>query len=494
MSVLLEMKKISKSFPGVRALHEVDFSVQQGEIHCLIGANGAGKSTLMKALAGVLKEDSGEILFNGESISVSKPSDSLDLGITTIYQELSLVEELTVGENVYIGRYFKKKSGLIDWKLIHEKTRDCLAFMEMDIHPKTRVGDLSMGKKQLVEIAKAIAADSKLIIMDEPSTALSEGEVEKLFHVMKELKKQGMTIIYISHKLDELYAIGDRVTVLRNGEYVLTEALEDITKQDLIKAITGRQLGESRVATSVEEKEEYVRVENFCNHKLKNISFEVKKGEILGLYGLVGAGRTEVLRAIYGADSIDAGSLTIDGKKRVIRSPKDAVKLGMGLLPENRKTEGAVLDLSITENAVLPSLGKFSSYSFLNGRKVKSKVKEAIKKLNVKTASQHTLMRQLSGGNQQKVIISKWLLHESELMLFDEPTQGIDIGAKAEIYDIMKELASKGTSVLVTSAEVDELLLVCDRVLVMFEGRIIKEFNQPSGYKSDILHAAVSGE
>lgn len=495
MSTLLKMEKITKLFPGVKALDDVTFSLEVGEVHCLIGANGAGKSTLMKIVSGVYEKDDGTILLEDQEVHIKSPLDSQSLGISTIYQELSLVDGLSVAENIFLGKYKKDGHGFINWKRLNNEAAKILKILGEEISPKTIVNELSMGKKQMVEIAKAIATDTKILIMDEPSTALSEDEINKLFKVIKEIKQQGITIVYISHKLDELYEIGDRITVLRNGKKVLTDNIENVSQVDLIQHITGREISKKEVKKVAQEKPPYLMVGNFTNHKLNDVSFKLGKGEILGLYGLVGSGRTELLRALYGADPLQNGHIILSEKKYKINSPEQAVKLGIGLVPENRKTEGVVLDLSVEQNIVLPSLKDYSTLSFVDKKRVESTVDENINKLNIKTRDSQVRVRNLSGGNQQKVIISKWLMHESKIMLFDEPTQGIDIGAKDEIYQIIEELTKKkGTSVVIASSEIDELVSVCDRVLVMYEGKIINEFSDPANNKSEILNTAVSGK
>lgn len=495
MSTLLDMKDITKGFPGVKALEDVDFSLEVGEIHCLIGANGAGKSTLMKILSGVYEKDTGTITLEGKEVQIKSPLDSQMLGISTIHQELSLVEGLSVAENIFLGKYNKEGNGFINWKKLNKEAANILKQLEEEISPTTIVSDLSMGKKQMVEIAKAIAIDTKILIMDEPSTALSEDEVIKLFKVIREVKRQGITIVYISHKLNELYKIGDRVTVLRNGKRVYASNMESITQTELIQHITGRKILKTEKKKVSPKKESYLKVDKFTNHKLHQVSFELGKGEVLGLYGLVGSGRTELLRALYGADALTSGCVEFNNKKFNITSPKQAVELGIGLVPENRKTEGVFLDLPIDENVALPSLDKHSRFMFIKRGKIKQLVNENINKMNVKANNAQAMVRNLSGGNQQKVIISKWLMHESKIMLFDEPTQGIDVGAKDEIYQIIESLTKeKGTSIIVASSEIDELLAISDRVLVMYEGEVIDEFTDPANNKSEIMNAAVSGE
>lgn len=493
MSNILEMKDVSKSFPGVKALQNVNFSLEKGEVHCLIGANGAGKSTLMKILAGVYTKDEGEILLEGKNVSIKTPADSMALGISTIHQELSLIEELSLAENIFLGDYLKPGGGFINWRKINEQSKKIFSLLGISASPNLQTSEASMGLKQMTEIAKAIKSECKIIVMDEPSTALSSDEVLKLFDVIELLKNQGYTIVYISHKLDELYAVGDRVTVLRNGKWIITDSLKNIKQPELIYHITGRSIEKEEKVHVTSTKEEFLRVEGFTNKKIKDVSFTVGKGEILGLYGLVGSGRTELLRAIYGADAIQSGKLYMNGEKKSIPSPSFAVDLGIGLVPENRKTEGANLELSILENAMLPSLHSFSKGSFVNQKDMKMAMQDTIQRLNIKASSIHVPMGNLSGGNQQKVIIAKWLIHNSKLLLFDEPTQGIDIGAKDEIYNIMKEISGQGSSIIMATSEIEELITVCDRVLIMFEGKVIKEFTRPAENKNDIMNFAVSG-
>ncbi len=493
MNNILEMKQISKSFPGVKALQQVNFSLRKGEVHCLIGANGAGKSTLMKILSGVYEKDEGEIVLEGQSVSIKSPADSMSFGISTIYQELSLVDHLSLAENIFLGNYLKPNGGFIRWKALNKEAEKLFDLLGITVQPSMETSLASMGLKQMTEIAKAIASNCKIIIMDEPSTALSNDEVQSLYKVIDLLKKQGYTIVYISHKLEELYAVGDRVTVLRNGQGIMTDEIKNITKAELIRQITGRSIKNSVKTEAPTNEQNYLRIKGLTNEKIHNVTFTVTKGEIVGLYGLVGSGRTELLRAIYGADSIQSGEIYLNGIKKTISSPMKAVKEGIGLVPENRKIEGAILDLSILENAFLPSLRRFSRNSFVKQKLMKTTMIEMIEKLNIKTSSIHSKIRSLSGGNQQKVIISKWLIHDSQLLLFDEPTQGIDIGAKDEIYSIMKELSSKGTTIIMATSEIEELLTVCDRVLIMFEGRLVKEIKQPSQYRSEIMNIAVSG-
>ncbi|WP_027416820.1 sugar ABC transporter ATP-binding protein [Aneurinibacillus terranovensis] len=493
MQPVLEMKNISKEFPGVKALDSVQFSVIPGEVHCLIGANGAGKSTLMKILAGVYSKDEGDIFLQGKKVDITGPSQSKELGIATIYQELSLIEHLTVAENIFLGTYMKPRYGIMSWKKINEESSKIITRLGIPIQVQKKVSELSAGHKQIVELAKAIASHAKLIVMDEPSTTLSEKEVNTLYRVIEDLKRQGITIIFISHKLEELFTIGDRVTVLRDGKYVATKKLKEISQDELIELIIGHKVEKKKRETSKRTFQELLRVESLSNHKLSNINLQLGKGEIIGLYGLVGSGRTEVLKALYGVDQIKKGSVFIHGNKQKITKPSKAIQLGMGLVPENRKSEGALLHLSVRENAIVASHGHLSKFTVLLRDKVKDVVSKTISELRVKTPTPDTLMMNLSGGNQQKVIISRWLIHNSEILLFDEPTQGIDVGAKDEIYRVMREVASQGKGIIVVSSEINELLEVCNRILVMYDGKIVGEFDDPQNQKEEILHLAVKG-
>lgn len=493
MSEILKMQNISKSFPGVKALQNVNFSVNKGEIHCLIGANGAGKSTLMKILAGVYPKDDGEIYLQGEKVHISSPADSKRLGVITIHQELSLVEHLTVAENIYLGSYAKPRFGIVSWKRLRRQAQELIDRLGIAIDVDTPVSELSMGHKQIVELAKALEGNAKVIIMDEPSTTLSENEIRTLFAIIEELIKQGITIIYISHKLEELFAIGDRVTVLRDGKWVATRELSELDQASLTELIIGYKMEKQERSAEQMHFPELLRAEALQTRQIANVSFSLGKGEVLGLYGLVGAGRTELLKALYGVDPLASGSIYLEGNPVKIDSPSKAIRLGMGLVPENRKTEGAILSLSVEENAVLPAYDRFASRGVIKPGRIRSEIADKIRELNVKTPDALTLMGNLSGGNQQKVIISKWLIRQSQIILFDEPTQGVDIGAKQEIYKIIQKLVAGGASVIVASSEINELQEICNRILVMFRGRIVGEFRDPQRQKEEILNHAVTG-
>lgn len=493
MSEILKMQNISKSFPGVKALQNVDFSVNKGEVHCLIGANGAGKSTLMKILAGVYPKDEGEIYLQGEKIQISSPADSKQLGVITIHQELSLVEHLTVAENIYLGSYAQPRFGFVSWKRLRKQAQELINRLGIAIDVDTPVSELSMGHKQIVELAKALESNAKVIIMDEPSTTLSENEIRTLFTIIEELIKQGITIIYISHKLEELFAIGNRVTVLRDGKWVATRELGELDQTSLTELIIGYKMEKQERTREQLHFPELLRAESLQTRQISNVSFSLGKGEILGLYGLVGAGRTELLKALYGVDPLFSGAIYLEGNQVKIDSPSKAIRVGMGLVPENRKTEGAILGLSVEENAVLPAYDRFASGGFIKPGRIRDEIADKIRELNVKTPDAQTLMGNLSGGNQQKVIISKWLIRKSQIILFDEPTQGVDIGAKQEIYKIIQRLVAEGASVIVASSEINELQEICNRILVMFRGSIVGEFRDPLSQKEEILKSAVTG-
>ncbi|HWQ43273.1 MAG TPA: sugar ABC transporter ATP-binding protein [Desulfosporosinus sp.] len=492
--LILEMRGISKGFSGVQALKKVNLCVEAGEVHCLIGANGAGKSTLMKVLAGVYSMDEGEIIFDQKPVTITDPISSNRLGISVIYQELSLLPNLSVAENIFIGKYPRRYRYLLDWAELTKRARVLIDGLGININVMELVSNLSIGHRQIVELAKALASNAKLIVMDEPSATLSSEEFETLVRVIQELKNKGISIIYISHRLEELFRVGNKVTVLRDGQYVATKQLQDINQDQLVELIIGHPLSkEHKSKVAVSKNDELVTLKNIYTHKLKSINLSLYKGEVLGLYGLVGSGRTEILRAIYGADPLLEGELSINGKKMNFRAPADAMKMGIALVPESRKTQGLLLNLSVWENAVVPSLKKYTRFGFLKYRMMFKLVGEQVDKLRVLTPSIRTSVKNLSGGNQQKVVIAKWLLKNSNIMLFDEPTQGIDIGAKEEVYKIIKTISDKGFGVIIASSELAELLQLCNRVVVVFNGQIAGEFQQEEFRNDTILHCAVTG-
>lgn len=493
---ILEMKGIDKLFPGVKALDQVDFSVKRGEVHCLIGANGAGKSTLMKVLSGAYVEDAGTITFDGQ---VLKPQGTLERkkdGIAVIYQELSLVNELDVGENVYINNYPKTKLGTVDWKTVYKKTREIADQLNLNIDVTAKVSSLNIGQRQLTEIMKALASDAKLIVMDEPSATLSKNEFETLLKVIEDLKARGITIIYISHHLEELFIVGDRITVLKDGKFVACDTCVNLSENMLVEYMTG-------VKAEKIQKEEHevhqvsgevvLEVRGLCNHKVSDVSFKLHRGEVLGLYGLVGAGRTEIVRSIFGVDPYHAGEIVLHGKTVRFKSSKEAIRHRIGLVPENRKAQGLVLILPVWENMTMVALNKLRKHGIVDYKTIRKKCDEYKKALNVKTPSMTTVTQNLSGGNQQKVILAKWLMEDCEILLIDEPTQGIDVMAKEEIYRIIRELSSEGKSIVVVSSELDELLRICDNIHVMYDGKQVMAASKSNFNPDRILSVSVTG-
>ncbi|MDI3548515.1 MAG: ribose transport system ATP-binding protein [Halanaerobiales bacterium] len=491
MENILEMKNINKQFYGVQALKNVNFSVRPGEVHVLVGENGAGKSTLMKILSGAYQMDSGEIYFAGEKLDIKTPLDAQERGISIIYQEFNLIPGLSVAENIYLGREPLKKSGLIDWDLLYKNTRELLDRLQADIDPRTLVSQLSVAEQQFVEISKALSFDSKLIVMDEPSATLTPKELERLFAVIRDLKSQGIAIIYISHHLDELFEIGDRLTVLRDGEWITTDNIEDVDKNYIIKMMVGRELTNSYPPREVTPGEVVLEVKNLTREGvLDNISFSLRQGEILAIAGLVGSGRTELVRALYGADPKDSGEVIFKGKPIQIDSPKDSINHGIGLLPEDRKQQGLVLGQSVRNNITLASLDKLIDRMLIRDNKEKEAVHKYIKDLGIKTPSEDILAMNLSGGNQQKVVLAKWLFTDSEILIFDEPTRGIDVGAKYEIYVLMNELTKQGKSIIMISSELPEVIGISDRVLVLHKGRITGEYHRGDLSQEKIMKSA----
>lgn len=471
--LLVKMEGIEKSFPGVHALNKCRFDLRKGEVHALIGENGAGKSTMMKILSGIYQKDEGIILYKGQEINIKSPKEAQQLGIGIIHQELNLMPHLTVAENIYIGR--EHMSGMfLDNKKTRSEAGKLLESLHLNINPATKMQDLSVAKQQMVEIAKALSFKSEVLIMDEPTAALTESEIEELFEFIRKLKTQGVGIIYISHRMDELKKISDRITVMRDGQYVETVNTAEIEIDHIIKAMVGRVIYEEPKTESTVPADAPVvlKVENLKSKDVKNVSFELKKGEILGFAGLMGAGRTETARLICGADKMLSGEIYINGKKIDINNPGDAVNCGIGYLSEDRKRYGLAVGLSVTNNAVLSSLEDFTKFGLINNKKAKTATDEYIKKINIKTPSNQQLVKNLSGGNQQKVVLAKWLIKNSSILIFDEPTRGIDVGAKSEIYKLMNELVNEGKSIIMISSELPELLRMSDRIAVMCEGSL----------------------
>lgn len=474
-NVILKMTDINKSFSGVKALKGAALELRSGEVHALMGENGAGKSTLMKILTGIYEKDSGEIEVFGKRVEFANVKESQDAGISIIHQELNMMKDLTVAQNMFIGREYMKNGVFIDDKKMEKEAEKLLKYVGVNIPPSVRLGNLTVGKQQMVEIAKAISFNSRLLILDEPTAALTSVEVDELFRIMNELKAKGIGMIYISHRMDEIKRISDRVTVMRDGEYIGTVNTDETDDSEIVRMMVGRVIyGTKKEKSACPDNSPVVlEVENLnVGDTVKNVSFKLKKGEILGFSGLMGAGRTEVARAIFGADKIDSGTIRINGVNVQIDTPEKAVSYGIAYISEDRKRFGLLLDKSVTENTVLASVPKFIKLGFINDSLAHNKAQEVNKKLRTKTSSMSQRLRNLSGGNQQKVVVARWLINDADIFIFDEPTRGIDIGAKSEMYELMEELVKKGKSIIMISSELAEIQRCSDRVVVMCEGRI----------------------
>ena len=490
--VILTMKGIDKSFPGVHALDHVDLEIRKGEVLALMGENGAGKSTLMKVLTGIYKKDEGTITYEGKEIEFENPSAAQEAGVIIVHQELNMLSHLTVAQNIFIGREIMK-GNLIDDAKMNEEAAKLFKKLNIDIDPAETMGNLTVGKQQMCEIAKAISHEAKVIIFDEPSAALTETEIEELFKIIRDLRDKGMAMVYISHRMDEIKAITDRVTVMRDGTYVGTIITKDSTKDDIINMMVGRVIYEDPKTQSNVPKDAPVvlKVEHLNAGKMvKDVSFELHKGEILGFSGLMGAGRTETARALFGADPKDSGDIYINGQKVDIKSPQDAVKYGIGYLSEDRKRYGVVVGKTVAENTTMATMEKFMKGLFINKKKEEEVAWTHVKALKTKTPTVDTEVVNLSGGNQQKVVIAKWLTRDCDILIFDEPTRGIDIGAKSEIYTLMNELVAQGKSIIMISSEMTEVLRMSDRVIVMCEGRKTGEIDISEATQENIMHMA----
>ncbi|WP_299944818.1 sugar ABC transporter ATP-binding protein [uncultured Ruegeria sp.] len=494
MSKLVDMTGIDKFFPGVHALKSVQFDLDPGEVHALMGENGAGKSTLMKILSGIYQRDGGTLMIEGQEVSPKSPREAQDLGIGIIHQELSLMNDLTVAQNIFIGREPRKSFGRLDEATLNAQTAEIFASMNLNLDPKALVGSLTIAKQQMVEIAKALSFRSKVLIMDEPTAALNDAEIAELFVIIRRLKAEGVGLVYISHKMDELKQISDRVTVMRDGEYVGTVVAAETPISQIIAMMVGREVKEEPLdVPDLGDAEMSLQVNGLSRGKeIQDVSFSVQKGEILGLAGLMGAGRTEVARAIFGADPKDSGEIQVHGRVTSITSPTDAVKAGIGYLSEDRKHFGLATGMNVRDNIALASMDLFTGAGgVLNDGKISNSAKTYIKQLGIRTPSDVQEVRLLSGGNQQKVVIAKWLLRDCDILIFDEPTRGIDVGAKSEIYKLLEELAGQGKTVIVISSELPEIMRLSHRIAVMCEGRLTGIL--PGGKdttQEDIMHLA----
>ncbi|MGN1014684.1 MAG: sugar ABC transporter ATP-binding protein [Butyricicoccus sp.] len=490
---ILTMTDIDKTFPGVHALDHVHLDVRKGEVHALMGENGAGKSTLMKVLTGIYSKDSGTITFEGKEVEFANPRAAQDAGIVIVHQELNMMGHLTVAQNIFIGREYKNGFLINDAKMNREASK-LFEKLGIEIDPRETMSNLTVGKQQMCEIAKAISHEAKVIIFDEPSAALTDAEIEQLFVIIRQLREEGMGIVYISHRMDEIKRITDRVTVMRDGTYVGTLITKDCTKEDIINMMVGRVIyedpkTESQVAPDAPV---VLKVDHLNAGKMvQDVSFELRKGEILGFSGLMGAGRTETARALFGADPKESGDIYINGQKVDIKTPQEAVKAGIGYLSEDRKRYGIVVQKPVAANSTMSALEKFTSGLFINKAKEKKTAEDYVKQLKTKTPSVEQLVVNLSGGNQQKVVIAKWLVSDADILIFDEPTRGIDVGAKQEIYELMNRLVKEeGKSIIMISSEMTEILRMSDRVVVMCEGKKTAEFDISEATQEKIMNAA----
>lgn len=494
--VILTMKDIDKSFVGVHALKNAQLELRKGEVHALMGENGAGKSTLMKILTGIYSKDSGTIIYDGKEVEYKNPKEAQQAGVVIVHQELNMMNHLTVAQNIFIGRE-KMNGKLINDGKMAEEAKRLFDMLHIDIDPKETMGRLTVGKQQMCEIAKAISTDARIIVFDEPTAALTETEINELFKIIDDLRKKDLGIIYISHRMDEIKRITDRVTVMRDGEYVGTLVSKECTKDDIISMMVGRVVYEDPKEDSnvPADAEVVLKVEHLRAGKMvKDVSFELRKGEILGFSGLMGAGRTETARAIFGADKIEGGDIYVHGRKVTIKSPKDAVKHGIGYLSEDRKRYGVIVEKTLTENTTMASLENFMSGIFIDKKKEEKAAQNYVDALKTKTPSVRQFVKNLSGGNQQKVVIAKWLTRDSDILIFDEPTRGIDVGAKSEIYSLMNELVKEGKSIIMISSELTEILRMSDRIVVMCEGRKTGELDISEATQENIMHAATMRE
>ncbi len=493
--LVLRMEHISKSFPGVQALTDVGFSVRPGTIHALVGENGAGKSTLMKILAGIIHRDSGAILLHGNGVDIDSPRKAQTLGISMIHQELALIPYLTVGQNIYLGREPRSRlKCFVDWKELYKRAREWLNRLELPIDPQSLVVDLPLAQQQMVEVAKALSLKASVIIMDEPTSALTDRETKTLFRIMRSLKVSGMTIIYISHRLEEVFEIADEVTVLRDGRFISSASIRDVRVKDVVRMMVGRELGEMYPKKATPTDRSILQVSGLSStNGIHNISFKLQQGEILGLAGLIGAGRTELARALFGIDPILSGEVWIDEKEARIRSVQDAIHLGMGYVSEDRKEQGLFLRMNVRQNITIGVLERFSLLGFARFQQLENLAKGFVQKLNIRTPGLRQKVGNLSGGNQQKVIISRWLSLNLRILILDEPTRGIDVGAKAEIHALMDRLAGEGVGILMISSELPEILGISDRILVMRAGEITGEFTRREATQDAIMHCAAGG-
>jgi inositol transport system ATP-binding protein len=488
---IVEMKGITKRFPGVLALNDVKLNLRAGTVHSLMGENGAGKSTLMKILAGVYSLDEGKILIDGKAVSITDPRSGLDHGIAMIHQELSFIPELSAAENIYLGRELRNRAGLVSKRIMAEEAQKVFDRWGIKISSDTLMRDLSVAQAQMVEIAKAIAFDARIIIMDEPTSAITDREVAALHKIIGQLREAGTAIIYITHKMDEVFAISDEITIFRDGTWVATELAKNMTRDSLISLMVGRELTALFPKSEAKIGEVILEVKNLNRgRQVKDVSFSLKRGEILGFAGLMGSGRTEVLETLFGIYAADSGTIKIKGKEVKIREPHQAIAAGIGLLTEDRKKTGIMGVLSVRDNMSVAALSKFTLGGILRKPLIDKQCEEQRQALSLKTPSLNQQIQNLSGGNQQKVLLSRWLLTDPDILIIDEPTRGIDVGAKSEIHRLMSELAKQGKAIIMVSSEMPEILGMSDRVVVMCEGRLVGEVSRKDATQENIMELA----
>lgn len=493
-SLLLEMNNISKSFPGVQALDDVSFHLNEGEVFALVGENGAGKSTLIKILAGSYKSDKGEIKIQGSPITIRGPKHAIDLGVSTIYQETSLVQDISVAENIFLGRQHSARFGRIDWKAMYDESEALLNDLSINLSPKTIISRLSVAQQQMVEIARAFSFDAKIIIMDEPTAAITEEDTANLFDIIRRIVKKGVSVIYISHRLNEIFQIADRVTILRDGKTVTSMDVKDTDQKAIVKYMVGRDIGNIFGDESYQAEEDIILEANNLTRKgyFSDISFTLKKGEILGFSGLVGAGRSEVVRALFGLDQLDSGEIKINGRKAMIKNSSDAINKGITFVSEDRRIESVIQGFSVRENVTLLLLEKILNNAHLiSTRKERELANKYVEEFSVKTPTLEQLAMNLSGGNQQKLALARCLSTNPAILILDEPTKGIDVGAKKEIHTLIKNLAKEGMAIIMVSSELPEIIGMCHRVLVMHEGKGMKFFSKEELTEENLMHAAV---
>ncbi|MBO1002014.1 sugar ABC transporter ATP-binding protein [Pseudogracilibacillus auburnensis] len=491
----LEMSGIHKSFGAVQVLKNAQIKVGKKEIHALMGENGAGKSTLMKILTGVYSKDAGTIKINGELQEFQSIKDSEQKKIAFIHQELNLLNEMSIVDNMFLGKEMKKKFGILHQKQMTKLVKEKLQLLGLDVSPKTLIKNIAVGERQLVEIAKALLMDAELIIMDEPTAALTDKEIDLLFQIIRDLRDKGVSFIYISHRMEEIFELCDEITVMRDGSFISQKSTKDTSFNEIVKMMVGYDLDDRFPRVEVDPGETIMSVRGLTKEgKFEDIHFDLKKGEVLGFSGLMGSGRTDVMHAIFGSVPFDSGTISVDGKEVKIDSPIKAKNLGIGLITEDRKHEGLILDFSVADNMVLPSIKNFTHKKLVQPKKIASSVAEYIQKLNVRTPNQTIETKKLSGGNQQKIVIAKWLLTNPKILILDEPTRGVDVGAKKEIYGIINRLKEAGVAIIVVSSELPEVLGICDRIVVMHEKRIKKIIPREEATQEIVMEYATGGE